>query len=60
MSVAIVGSGYSVKGALLAGLGVLAVVNDRVAYQDFGGANDVVKTINSKLADKVLSILKVS
>lgn len=60
MSVAIAGSGYSVKGALLAGLGVLAVVNDRVAYQDFGGANDVVKTINSKLADKVLSVLKVS
>lgn len=60
MSVAIAGSGYSVKGALVAGLGVLAVVNDRVAYQDFGGANDVVKTVNSKLADKVLSILKVS
>ncbi len=59
-SVAIAGSGYSVKSALVAGMGALAVVNDHVAYQDFGGADDVVRSIDSKLADKVLSILKVS
>jgi hypothetical protein len=59
-TVAIAGSGYSVKSALVAGMGALAVVNDHVAYQDFGGADDVVKSIDSRLADKVLSILKVS
>jgi len=58
-SVALAGSGYSVKSALVAGLGVIAVLNDRVAYQDFGGADDVVETVDAKLADKVLSMLKV-
>lgn len=60
MSVAVAGSGYSVKSALVAGMGAVAVVNDRVAYQDFGGADEIVQKIDTKLADKVMSILKVS
>lgn len=59
-TVAIAGSGYSVKSALVAGMGAIAVVNDRVAYQDFGGADDVVEAVDEALAAKVLSILKVS
>jgi len=60
MTVAVTGSGFGVKSALLAGLGALAVINDRVAYQDFGGADDVVKTLDAAAAKIVLSMLKIS
>lgn len=55
---AVTGSGCGVKSALLAGMGSLAVVNDHVAYQDFGGADAVVEALDSAAAKKVLDILR--
>ena len=59
MTLAVTGSGYGVKSALLAGMGSVAVVNDHVAYQDFGGADEVVKALDAKAAKTVLEILRV-
>jgi len=58
-TLAITGSGRGVKSALLVGMASLAVVNDHVAFQDFGGANDVVSALDSAAAKKVLSILRI-
>ncbi len=58
-ALAVAGSGFSVKGALLAGMGALAVINPHVEYQDFGGADDVVEKLDSAAADKACRILKV-
>ena len=58
-AVAIAGSGVSVKSALLAGMRSLAVVNDHVAYQDFGGANALLPELSGKTARKVLEALHV-
>lgn len=58
-ALAVPGSGFSVKGALLAGMGALAVINPHVEYQDFGGADEVVEVLDAAAADKVLRILKV-
>ncbi len=57
LTVAVTGSGYGVKSALVAGLPALAVVHDHVAYQDFGGADVVVKGFNAKLAGEVMRML---
>ena len=59
MTLAVTGSGYGVKSALLAGMGSLAVVNDHVAYQDFGGADAVVKTLDAATAKTILGIMRV-
>ncbi len=59
LTLAITGSGYGVKSALLAGMGSIAVVNDRVAYQDFGGADETVSKLDASVAEKVLKILRV-
>ena len=59
MTLAVTGSGLGVKSALLAGMGSLAVVNDRVSYQDFGGADETVKALDAAAAKKVLEILRV-
>lgn len=58
-ALAVPGSGFSVKGALLAGMGALAVVNPHVEYQDFGGADEVVEVLDASAADKAIRILKV-
>lgn len=58
-ALAVPGSGFSVKGALLAGMGSLAVINPHVEYQDFGGADDVVEVLDASAADKAIRILKV-
>lgn len=58
-AIAIAGSGFSVKGALLAGMGSIAVVNDHVAYQDFGGADEMVEKLDASAADIVFRVLKV-
>ena len=55
----VTGSGYGVKSALVAGMGTVAVVNDRVAYQDFGGADEIVKTLDSAAARRILEIMRV-
>ena len=54
---AVAGSGFGVKSALVAGMRSVAVVNDRVAYQDFGGAADVVGELSGKTAKKFLATL---
>ena len=57
-TLAVTGSGFGVKSALLAGLGSVAVANERVAYQDFGGADDVLNELSGSSAKKVLDCLK--
>ncbi len=58
-TIAVTGSGFGVKSALLAGMGSVAVISDHVAYQDFGGADEVVKELNSAAARAVLEVLRV-
>ena len=52
---AVAGSGFGVKAALVAGMKSIAVVSDRVAYQDFGGADEVVDELSGKSAKKFLA-----
>jgi beta-phosphoglucomutase-like phosphatase (HAD superfamily) len=59
LTVGITGSGNGVKAVLVAGMPAIAVVNDHVAYQDFGGADCVVDAITANLADDVMRILRV-
>ena len=59
-AIAVTGSGYGVKSALRCGMGSLAVVNDHVAYQDFGGADEIVAALDTAAAKKALSLLHVS
>lgn len=54
---AVAGSGFGVKSALVAGMRSVAVINDRVAYQDFGGAGEVVDELSGKTAKKLLAVL---
>ena len=56
-ALALTGSGHGVKAALVAGMGSMAVVNDRVAYQDFGGADGVLNELSGKTAKRVLDRL---
>ena len=60
LTAAVTGSGFGVKAALVAGMSALGVINDHVAWQDFGGADDVVGSLDKKAADIVLRMLKVS
>ena len=60
LTLAVTGSGYGVKSALVAGMGSVAVINDHVAYQDFGGADETVKALDGAAADKILEILRVN
>ena len=54
---AVSGSGFGVKSALVAGMRSVAVVSDRVAYQDFGGASEIVDELSGKTAKKILAAL---
>jgi hypothetical protein len=58
-SVAVTGSGFGVKSALVAGMGAVAVVNDHVAYQDFGGADALVDRLDASVARTLFGIMKV-
>ena len=58
-TIAVTGSGHGVKSALVAGMGSVAVFNPHVAYQDFGGADEVVRELNSAAAKTVLGVLRV-
>lgn len=58
-TIAVTGSGLGVKSALVAGMGSVAVLMPHVAYQDFGGADEVVKELNSAAARTVLEVLRV-
>lgn len=57
LTVAVTGSGAGVKSALVSGMSALAVVHDHVAYQDFGGADDVVESFDASLAETVFRML---
>ena len=59
LTTAVTGSGFGVRAALVAGMSALGVVNKRVEWQDFGGADDVVDVLDRKAADIVLKMLKV-
>ena len=52
---AVAGSGFGVKTALVAGMKSIAVIRDRIAYQDFGGAYEVVDELSGKTAKKFLA-----
>lgn len=56
-SAAVTGSGIGVKSALIADFAAAAVVNPRVEYQDFGGADVAVDKIDETLAKEVLTML---
>ena len=58
-AVAVTGSGFGVKSALIAGMGSMAVVNEHVAYQDFGGADEVVDELSGPTARKLLGVLRI-
>ena len=60
LTAAVTGSGFGVKAALVAGMSAMGVVNDHVAWQDFGGADEVVDTLDKKAAETLLRMLKVS
>ena len=60
LTAAVTGSGFGVRAALVAGMSALGVSNKRVEWQDFGGADDVVDTVDKNAADIVLKMLKVS
>ena len=51
----VAGSGFGVKTALVAGMKSIAVTNDRIAYQDFGGAYEVVDELSGQTAKKFLA-----
>ena len=56
----LVGSGYSVKSAITAGMGVLAVPNPIVEYQDFTGADALVSEFNVETANELFRLLRIS
>ena len=60
LTTAVTGSGFGVRAALVAGMSALGVVNKRVEWQDFGGADEVVDVLDKKAADLVLKMLKVA
>lgn len=57
-TVAVTGSGFGVKSALIAGMGSMAVMNDHVAYQDFGGADEVVRELSGPTARRLLEVFR--
>ena len=59
VTLAVTGSGNGVKSALIAGMGSMAVINPRTAYQDCSGADAIVKELNSDAAKTLLEILRV-
>ena len=44
--IALTGSGFGVRSSLKAGMGVVAVLNPRVAYQDFSGADGIAERLD--------------
>lgn len=60
LTVAVTGSGFGVRAALVAGLPAVAVQNKRTAYQDFGGADAVVDKLDVQLVPEILRALHLS
>lgn len=59
-TVAVTGSGYGVKSALLGGFHAAVVQTPHVAWQDFGGANCVSDKFDSAFAAKLMKIMKIA
>ena len=57
-AVVVTGSGFGVKSALVAGMGSMAVINDHVAWQDFGGADEVVEELSAPTARRLLEVFR--
>lgn len=58
-TIAVAGSGFSVKAALRAGMGSVAVMNERSAYQDYTGCDEFFQELNGPAAKTVLDILRI-
>ncbi len=58
-ALAITGSGHGVRSALLAGMASMAVVKDRVAFQDYTGASIVAKNLSAVSARQLIDYLRV-
>ena len=59
LCVAVAGSGFSVKGALTTGMGVMVKSNPLTEHQDFGGCDVRIGEYAAKLSDEVVRILRV-
>ena len=59
LCVAVAASGYSVKGALTSGLGIMVKVNPLTEHQDLSGTDCAISEFSAGLADDVIRILHV-
>ena len=59
LCVGVAASGYSVKGALTSGLGVMVKVNPLTEHQDLSGSDCAISEFSAALADDVIRILHV-
>ena len=57
MCYAITGSGFGVRSALLAGMGVVAKITPRLAYQDYSGAEAELNEFSEKSAKGLIKTL---
>lgn len=57
--VALVASGASLKGAMAANLGVIAIPAPETSFQDFGGADLVADAFTPAIAEAILAALRV-
>ena len=57
LCVAVAGSGFSVKGALTSGMGVMVKGNPLTEYQDFGGCDKRIGEYTAALSDDVVRLL---
>lgn len=58
LCVAVVGSGYSAKSAMISGMGVIAKPDPLTENQDFGGCDAFIDGFAAKTAEEVLRILQ--
>jgi hypothetical protein len=57
--VAIVGSGFSVKGALTSSMGAMFKENPLTAHQDFSGGDVSIKHFDNALVKDVVAMLRI-
>lgn len=53
------GTGFGVRAAIRSGMGAIAVVDEHVAYQDFGGADEVIRELSGTTAKTILKRLRI-
>jgi len=59
LCVAVTGSGFSVKGVLMSGMGAMYKVSPLVAYQDFSGGDVAIQEYEASLVNDVARILRI-